>query len=839
MVFPLKLSSLLSRWKWTALPYLPVGFTLAVGISLSILAALKVKEIERSQQRQEFERQADNLTFLLQRDLDNASRIARSLGGFFASTDGITSGQFTKFSEQLLQDSPGIASIGFAQQVSDAERESFENQLSRQGVVPPFIWERNDLSQIGQSPRKEEYVVTAYIYTVNSNHTLLGYDHSSDWQRQSAIARARDSEIMVTANSVSLAHDSDSSSPDFIIYQPLYSREVQTSSMEELREYFVGVSYIEFTIKDAAIAALNTLNWQNLSFYLYDLDIDRLESALGKDLNNLDSGFLLFYDAETGETIDRSHPLQSSDFPHSHRSNLSCPYSKDRTACLRTLNLQNREWSVLILPNMTPYALSWAVLMTFATSLLATGILALYLSMSIRRSQQSEKLVKALKEARCDALTGLANRREFEQQLQAAISMAIEGGEQDTLCYMDLDRFKIVNDICGHAAGDRLLCQVSEKISHLIRKTDRFARVGGDEFCLLLRHCGLEESQRVARGILDAIATFKFTWEEKEFKIGISLGLVAIASENIQEIDAADILRQADKACYRAKQNGRNCIVISNSEEAETEDPYHGLKWLTWLNEGLADEFLQLYYQPTISLKSQQDRQYIEILLRLRDRPEVPLSLSEFMRDAERYQLMPTIDRWVVQTFLKMLSFFVRQTNIATDWKSNLYAINLSAATLNDGSFIEFCRNQLERYQIPPEVICFEITEHLAIANIEKAQSLILDLKSLGCYFTLDDFGSGMSSFAYLRDLPVDYLKVDGSFILNLTSDDITYNIVDAIARMGEILGIKTIAEFVENDRLLGQLKELGFDYAQGYGVAVPTHLHNHFDSHSLTYPSH
>ncbi|MGB0562351.1 MAG: EAL domain-containing protein, partial [Spirulinaceae cyanobacterium] len=367
-------------------------------------------------------------------------------------------------------------------------------------------------------------------------------------------------------------------------------------------------------------------------------------------------------------------------------------------------------------------------------------------------------------------------------------------------------------------------------IQQHIRRGDLLARVGGDEFCLLLYHCLAHEAQSIVNELLTAIAHFQFHWQGKTFRIGISIGLTEITTE---VGDESELIRQADKACYQAKQNGRNCIVRFDLEQKQTGSSSHGLEWLTWLDEGLADEFLQLYCQPTLALKSELTRNYVEILLRIRDRPEVSLSLQDFIQDAERYQLMPTIDRWVFQTFLRYLSFFIQDTNLATNWETNVYAINLSGSTLSDDQFVPFCTAQLEKYQIPPHIICFEITESVAIANINKAKKLIEELRKLGCSFALDDFGSGMSSFAYLRDLSIDYLKVDGSFIMDLEGDNTTYNIVEAITRVGQVLGVQTVAEFVESNSLLEKLQQLGFDYAQGYGVAMPLNFEKHLANHA------
>ncbi|MEM8642125.1 MAG: EAL domain-containing protein [Cyanobacteria bacterium P01_G01_bin.54] len=782
---------------------------LVLGIGLSVSAAWGIERIERSRQREQFESKANSLGNFLQQSFDRAADATNALGGFFTVAEEITPEEFTQFSQRILKDSPGLLTVGFAKRVTESARLDFEADLQQNSAPYPFIW---DGAHRRAAPA-EEYIVTTYIEPFDQHQALLGYNHASDWQRYSVIERASQADMMMTTNTVQLPPPTYPVDTGFVVYQPLYQGDHPDS------QTFTGVAYSTFQVEDAINTVIQDLDWQAVSFYIYDLDLDRLDSALVKGLDSLEQRLVVAYDGKT-QAMVAANALAK---PHNHPRH--CPYSREWTVCLQTLTLQGREWSVLILPPARAY-LPGSVWMTLTIGLLLTLTLTLYLGMANRQARHTEELVQALKEARSDPLTGLANRREFEHRLQQTLTHPQRNCH--TLCYMDLDRFKIVNDVCGHEAGDRLLCNVGQLIQRRIRKGDLLARVGGDEFCLLLYHCSTTEAEAVVTDLLAAIAAFQFHWQEKTFNIGISIGLTGVTAD---VEDESELMRQADKACYQAKQNGRNCMV--KFEREQQSDASHGLEWLTWLNEGLADEFLQLYCQPTLALKPEAARNYVEILLRLRDRPEVSLSLRDFIQDAERYQLMPTIDRWVFQTFLRYLAFFIQDTNLATDWETNVYAINLSGSTLSDDQFVSFCIAQLKQHQIPPQIICFEITESMAIANISKAKKLIKELRKLGCSFALDDFGSGMSSFAYLRDLPIDYLKVDGSFIVDLDGDNTTYNIVNAITRVGQVLGVQTVAEFVEDDGLLGKLRQLGFDYAQGYGVARPINFEQHLSSYS------
>lgn len=423
-----------------------------------------------------------------------------------------------------------------------------------------------------------------------------------------------------------------------------------------------------------------------------------------------------------------------------------------------------------------------------------------------------------------DALTGLINRHEFEKYFETAILSARTQQQEHALCYIDLDRFKLVNDTCGHVAGDELLCQVSALLKRQCRKTDILARLGGDEFALLLYRCSLEEAQQVAQSLRESIQAFRFVWRDKTFSIGVSIGLVAIHPNS----HSADILLSAaDAACYTAKNRGRNRVHVYQENDGELAQQLNEMHWIGRLNQAIVENQFRLYCQPIVSLERYANgsipagtAEHYEVLLRLCDENGNLIPPMAFIPAAERYNLMPAIDRWVIRTFFEYLQHQRRDS-----WQHCLYAINLSGASVNDDQFIDFIKEQFQIYPLPPGVICFEITETFAIANLKKAVDLIHEIKALGCRFSLDDFGSGMSSFGYLKHLPVDYLKIDGCFIKEVADDPMTCAMVEAINRIGHVIGLKTIAEFVTNEAILEKIKLLGIDYAQGYGIAIPQPL--------------
>lgn len=427
----------------------------------------------------------------------------------------------------------------------------------------------------------------------------------------------------------------------------------------------------------------------------------------------------------------------------------------------------------------------------------------------------SEK--RLLWQATHDALTELVNRREFERRVELAVHNAKTANQQHVLCYLDLDQFKIVNDTCGHVAGDQLLRQVSVLFQNKLRKIDTLARLGGDEFGILLHQCSLEQAIQITEMLRQQIHEFPFVWQEKVFAISVSIGVVTIDAETP---NLASVLSAADAACYAAKNKGRNRIHTYQLNDRELAQQRGEMQWVTRIPKALAENRFRLYYQPIMPITATgSEKEHCEVLLRLEDENGQIVLPMAFIPAAERYNLMHIIDRWVISTLFTHLA---QQRREDLNCPYTMYAINLSGASINDEEFISFIKQQFNLHQIPAEMICFEITETLAITNLSKAAQFISELKALGCYFALDDFGSGMSSFAYLKNLPVDYLKIDGAFIKDIVEDAIASEMVEAISRIATVMGLQTVAEFVENDEILIKLKTLAVDYAQGYGIAKP-----------------
>lgn len=417
-----------------------------------------------------------------------------------------------------------------------------------------------------------------------------------------------------------------------------------------------------------------------------------------------------------------------------------------------------------------------------------------------------------------DALTGLVNRREFESRVDAAIGNALGSAQHHVLCYLDLDQFKVINDTCGHAAGDALLKQLSVQLQERLRSADTLARLGGDEFGVLLDGCPLERAQMIAADLLALVRDFRFQWEGRVFSVGVSIGLVQIDEHSGSR---AEVFSAADTACYTAKEQGRNRVCVFQREDADMSRRRQEMGWATRLNLALEQNRFVLYYQPYLGLAVEDgDARHIEVLLRLVDEDGALVLPGSFLPAAERYNIAPAIDRWVIRAVFSRYHDLVRELGAPLTC-----AINLSGNSINSEGLLAFIREQATLHAIPRGGICFEVTETAAVHNLRRAAQFMKDVKELGFLFALDDFGTGTSSFGYLKNLPVDYLKIDGGFVRDIASDPLDRAMAETINRIGHLMGLKTVGEFAESEVVIGELRSLGVNYAQGYGVQEPRPL--------------
>lgn len=443
--------------------------------------------------------------------------------------------------------------------------------------------------------------------------------------------------------------------------------------------------------------------------------------------------------------------------------------------------------------------------------------------MVFRDVTESRQMARRLSwQATHDPLTNLFNRSELERQLIQVLDQVHQKDRLATLCYIDLDRFKVVNDTCGHKAGDELLRQVTLAIQQKILAEDIFARVGGDEFSLLLLDRPPAETEAIAEAICQTVQQFRFVWQNQTFKIGASIGLVHLDGSHR---DTTDVINSADAACYCAKDQGRNQVQVYRGDSQVFTQRRDDTQWISRLNFAIEEARFCLYGQAIMSLPQGKGSEgekvalassHQEILIRMIGEGGEIIPPMSFIPVAERYDLMPEIDLWVVKTFLRYYSQKCQQAD------PGRYTINLSGASINKPQFVDALEALLKQSSVPKEAVCFEITETAAIANLTSAAKSVRQLKKLGCRFALDDFGSGMSSLAYLKHLPVDYLKIDGSFVRNIHKDPVDRAMVEGFNRIAHAMNLKTIAEYVETPEILDVLRQLGVDYAQGDAVGTP-----------------
>lgn len=416
-----------------------------------------------------------------------------------------------------------------------------------------------------------------------------------------------------------------------------------------------------------------------------------------------------------------------------------------------------------------------------------------------------------------DQLTGLLSRQEFERQLQKVIDTSLN--QQHAICYLDLDQFKIVNNTCGLEAGDALLVEVTKIIKSWMSAKGFIARLGGDEFGIFIENCSESDAYQIADNQLNAIQEYRFVWGEKPFSLGASVGLVFINDD--AKGSAQSFLKAANAACDAAKQAGRNRVEVYDTEDKQFSERDDVMEWVTRLNLALDENRIKLRCQQIASISSDDySMPHYEVLLSVEDENGLQMPPSDFIYAAEQYNRMQAVDRWVISS---VFDWMIKNRSVLNS--INGLAINLSGHSFNDESLLAFIWEKFVEMKVPREKVIFEVTETATIANLDRAADFIKEMKSVGCKFALDDFGSGLSSYAYLKHLPVDYVKIDGVFVKDIVTDESDYAMVKSIHEMAKFLGKRTIAEYVENNEILGKLKEIGIDYAQGWGIEKPVML--------------
>ena len=442
---------------------------------------------------------------------------------------------------------------------------------------------------------------------------------------------------------------------------------------------------------------------------------------------------------------------------------------------------------------------------------MASSLQAAHEQMQERIDQATARLIY---QANHDALTGLINRNEFEHRLAQAINSSQLHNRTHALCYMDLDQFKVINDTCGHAAGDELLRQIALMLKGQLRERDTLARLGGDEFALLLENCDLEHARRVAESCRNQVRQFRFKWENHLFNVGVSIGVVMIEQNSGA---MTDLLSAADAACYVAKDRGRNQLHVYVHTDTDLAKHRGEMQWIARIHKALDENQLRLYWQEIRPVAAGAEATcHVEILMRMLDEEANIILPMAFIPAAERFALMPRLDRWVVENTIRLYRQDIASSFTGSDHQACVLSINLSGVSLKDQEFRTWLHATFSQNPGLGQFFCFEITETAAIGDLITINNFIADLKQFGCRFALDDFGSGLSSFNYLKNLQVDFLKIDGAFVHDMADNALDFSMVEAIHYVSQKVGLKTVAEFVESEEVLNILRTIGVEYAQG-----------------------
>jgi diguanylate cyclase (GGDEF)-like protein/PAS domain S-box-containing protein len=483
------------------------------------------------------------------------------------------------------------------------------------------------------------------------------------------------------------------------------------------------------------------------------------------------------------------------------------------TQCLERLEIiSNDRDHILVCSEGKQYSVTDSVAPIFDADRELLGAVLVFRDVSQTRALTQELNWQALH----DPLTGLANRRAFETRMLQLQKQAQSQSESHHLLYLDLDQFKVVNDTCGHDAGDELLKQVTAILQKQVRKTDLLARLGGDEFGVLLETCNEEISYKIANKLRNTVQDFRFGWQNQNFKVGVSIGIAKITGS---EAKAADVLSAADSACYVAKQQGRNRVHFHEMDTSESSHHQNEMRWISKIQEALDENRFVLYVQRIQDTQQQSASSHYEVLVRMLGSDGELIPPGAFLPAAERFNLIASLDRWVFDKLCEYLEGF---SGHQVPCGETVFSINLSGTSLVDNALLQHIVQRLDDIEFPSNQVCFEVTETAAIANLSEATHFLSTLREKGCKIALDDFGSGLSSFAYLKSLPIDYLKIDGQFVKDIADDPIDKAFVESINQIGHVMGLSTIAEFVENDEIFAILKSIGVNHAQGYGIHKP-----------------
>ncbi len=755
--------------------WIPVVILVIGGLFGTAVLTRQGRDYEARRIHFEFERHAEDRLDLLEREIGLQIDAAEQLAILFRSTEEVPRATFGIYASAILKRYTGLQALEWVPRVTPANRQALLSEARRD--LPDFEFRhRQEDGSLARAPEQDELFPIYYVEPLAGNELALGFTPTDLPERDEAIARAIQGETLSLSAPIELIQGRQEAA--IMVFSPVYRRE------GDGKRTLLGLSEAVFWVDRLLDETLATSRGHGIRIRL----LDRTTSP--------------------PRILYRSGPEWTlSSEEHEHLRS-------------RSLELGGRLWELQATAAPGYFQHDQLVMSVISGSgLLITLALAGILGVLLQRERHvtgivAERTYELAHQAAHDPLTGLINRREFDGRLMEAISHCQSQGEHHALLYLDLDQFKVVNDSCGHAAGDEMLKQLAKTLRKTIRNADVLARLGGDEFGLLLSGCSPGTEVEPVNKILDAIRNSRFVWSGRTFAIGASIGVVHL-HRNTE--NAAIALSQADAACYIAKERGRNRYHVFHDEDTASGVFRRQLEWVAELRDALDANRFRLLSQPIRPCALPSGTPFEELMLVL-ERPDGrSVSAVDFVPAAERYGLMPMVDRWVVER-----TFYVLSTS---DKKECLYSINISGQSIGDDTFCEFVEEMLARYRIDPKQICFEITETAAVANLVVAQSFIHRLRRRGCRFALDDFGSGMSSFQYLRQLPVDFVKIDGSFVRSIAEDERDRAVVAAIHEIAAVHRVQTVAECVESKEILAVLRKIGVHHAQGFFMGRPEPL--------------
>lgn len=777
-----------------------------LGLSYALVGYELVRSWVEHEIKVEFTQKALEFDNRIQQSLTNYHHTLDSVAAFYKASQFVDRNEFHQFTMPLLERNSGIVSLGWVPKVEASQLQAHIEDARKRGLSDYEIHEMVEGNAVAVAARSV-YFPLLYAEPYDARRIPIGVDMASNYKHLMTFYTARESGQLTATSTMSFSDTAIHKQGIFII-KAIYKNGLPASTKAERQANLYGFAIAVLPMSAFLESAFNALEAEGIDLYLQDVS-PRAESR-----------YLGSYSA----TNSRATSQEEAQRNRLHEA----LYTGD-------IEFGGRQWQILAYPTDLFYAtqgyeMAW---MLYGCGLMISLMMLVYAYSMVKHSIEGARYMNEIltsrsaleHQARFDSLTNLVNRGEFDLRLQRALASVQEHNNRYSVLYLDLDQFKVINDTCGHSAGDQLLQELAKVLKSKVRNRDTLSRLGGDEFALILESCDLEQAEPIANKLREAVKQFRFNWQGRVFEVSVSIGVVSIRKDHDS---IARIMSTADMACYMAKDMGRNRVYLCREDDEELLRRQGDMSWFSRITTGIRDKRLVLYQQTIEPLKATlDDGKHIEILVRMIDEAGQLVAPGAFLPAAERFNLMTKVDRQVVESTLE---FFSNEPLALSEL--TLCSINLSGQSLGDEEFLDYLLNAFERYRVPYEKICFEITESVAISQLHVAMKFMQVLKERGCCFALDDFGSGMSSLGYLKQIPVDYLKIDGLFVKEICNDPINRTLVKSMSEIGHIMGIKTVGVFVETDEIKYAIKEIGVDYGQGFGIAKPAPLSNLSSSH-------